>query len=252
MACLPQHLVSFAATKTPNAWKYQKNNKITLINLNSAMTNTIEKSQKEKIDEERKILSRLEDLIEKSYLLRDGKCHKLQTGNRRTKPKAAHPEQKKAVASAEPFTSQTFEQWVESQEPEARTEIIRLLAPDESDVIRGTNKNKPAKFRNPYYIYGFGCIPRAFGLIFWVYLITQVVTACYLGNEMGGAFGYPREFWIIVTLFTKTATDMSIAAHFLGKHQDKLIAPAVISAGVFTFLAVSVYSAGKIIPLFTP
>jgi hypothetical protein len=74
--------------------------------------------------------------------------------------------------------------------------------------------------------------------------------AWYIGSALGGSFGYPVEFWILTITVIKIMIDASILAHFLGQHQDRLIAPAIISTGVFSFLALLVFITPKITRFF--
>ena len=97
---------------------------------------------------------------------------------------------------------------------------------------------KIIKYKNPYHIYSFKCLNSAFRLNLWIYVAIQLVIAAYLGNDLAGTFGFPGMLWIVTIFFLKIAIDLSIVASHFGKHQDKLLAPALISTAIFAFPAV--------------
>lgn len=97
---------------------------------------------------------------------------------------------------------------------------------------------KIIKYKNPYHIYSFKCLNSAFRLNLWIYVAIQLGISAYLGNVLAGTFGFPGMMWILTIFILKIAIDLSIVASHFGKHQDKLLAPALISTATFAFPAV--------------
>jgi hypothetical protein len=115
------------------------------------------------------------------------------------------------------------------------------IKPESSNNSVMNRINSPTniiKHKNPYHVYSFKCLNGAFRMNLWIYVAIQLVIAAYLGNDLAGTFGFPGMMWILTIFFLKIAIDLSIVAFHFGKHQDKLLAPALISTAIFAFPAV--------------
>jgi hypothetical protein len=180
----------------------------------------------------------LVEMIETIIQEGNSRCIRLQVASNRKRLRTADHCQAYFTNAKEPFASEAFEQWVESVDEPVLIDGVKFQMPEESDVIRGTTKNKVVAFKNPYYIYGFRCVMNACRLYFWIYIIIQLAIAVYLGSCLDGVFDQNRLFWVLLIIIMKATIDSCIVAFHFGKHQDKLLAPALISTTTFAFPAV--------------
>jgi hypothetical protein len=138
----------------------------------------------------------------------------------------------------EPFTTHAFEDRVDAA-GEMKSDIqINLDSSKTLGMPSGNTSKRVMKYKNPYHIYSFKCLNGAFRMNLWIYVAIQLVIAAYLGNDLAGALGFPGMMWILTIFFLKIGIDLSIVAFHFGKHQDKLLAPALISTATFAFPAV--------------
>lgn len=195
------------------------------------------------------ILTKLERLLERASGRSDGKIIKLPITDSRKRSRKADQDLPNNPANTLDFAAMNFDQWVESGEKLVVRENIIIVKPDESEIILGTNKNKPITPRNPYYIYDFKSLIDNFRIYFWVYALLHSPILVYLGSGLAGTFGYPGAFWMLTTLLVKIAIDASIVAFHIGKHYEKLIVPSCISIAIFYLLGGAFFLFNKILPL---
>lgn len=167
-----------------------------------------------------------------------GDSNKLQTISWMEEQTISDPAKRNAAPTVEPFA------------PKSSEDRVDLLSSPKSDInlkpeaSKNTSMNlvntpkKIIKYKNPYHIYSFKCLNSAFRLNLWIYVAIQLGISAYLGNVLAGTFGFPGMMWILTIFILKIAIDLSIVASHFGKHQDKLLAPALISTATFAFPAV--------------
>lgn len=179
-------------------------------------------------------------------------CIRLQIKNSRSNPWAAHQNKYINAASSNPFRYDDLEKRVKSERDAKSIDQINFTSLCESEAIQWKNKtNYELEFRSPYIVYQFKDVISVFRIYFYIYLLIQLGVAWFIGGALSGSFGYPVEFWILTITIIKIMIDASILVSNLGQHQDKIIAPAIISTGVFIFLAVLVFVTSKITQIFS-
>jgi hypothetical protein len=215
------------------------------------MNSEIKKINIENTDDQSNIVSKSHKAFEIIDQETDEECVRLQINNNRSSQRTAYQNQDKPAVSSNPFIYDDLEEWVESEGDAKSIDQINFTTPCKSEEIqRNNNTNYELEFRNPYIVYRFKNVITVFRIYFYIYVLIQLAVACYIGSALGGSFGYPVEFWILTITVIKIMIDASILAHFLGQHQDRLIAPAIISTGVFSFLALLVFITPKITRFF--
>jgi hypothetical protein len=215
------------------------------------MNSEIKKINIENTDDQSNIVSKSHKAFEIIDQETDEECVRLQINNNRSSQRTAYQNQDKPAVSSNPFIYDDLEEWVESEGGAKSIDQINFTTPCKSEIVQGNkNANYELEFRNPYIVYRFKNVITVFRIYFYIYVLIQLAVAWYIGSALGGSFGYPVEFWILTITVIKIMIDASILAHFLGQHQDRLIAPAIISTGVFSFLALLVFITPKITRFF--
>jgi hypothetical protein len=184
------------------------------------------------------VFSDLEELLGDGFDEPAGDPSKLQINSWRKDLLVSNQAKRNAASSMEPFTTHAFEDRVDAV-GDTNSEIqINLDSSNPPGMPRGNTCKKVMKYKNPYHIDSFKCLNSAYRMNLWIYVAIQFIIAAYLGNDLAGALGFPGMMWILTIFFLKIAIDLSIVACHFGKHQDKLLAPALISTATFAFPAV--------------
>jgi hypothetical protein len=190
-----------------------------------------------RVSQESIIFSDLEELIGGESDESTGDANELQINSWREALLISDPTKRNAASSMEPFTAKSSADRV-GVASSPKSDVRIKPESSKKSVMNRVNAPKKIKHKSPYHIYSFKCVNSAFRINLWIYVAIQLVIAAYLGNVLAGTFGFPGMMWILTIFFLKIAIDLSIVASHFGKHQDKLLAPALISTAIFAFPAV--------------
>jgi hypothetical protein len=190
-----------------------------------------------RVSQESIIFSDIEELIGGESDESTGDANDLQINSWREALLISDPTKINAASSMEPFTAKSSEDRV-GVASSPKSDVRIKPESSKKSVMNRVNAPKNIKRKSPYHIYSFKCLNSAFRINLWIYVAIQLGIAAYLGNVLAGTFGFPGMMWILTIFSLKIAIDLSIVASHFGKHQDKLLAPALISTATFAFPAV--------------